>query len=128
MRENLLAGQAVTPHFADGQRFAADLGATFLDGSHIFAGMSRKEIRAHFLPYDGHWNQKGSDRFAEFIVQNLGILGISRDGTAGSNKPITAEGPANAALSRRSAMSRTHLVPASVARQLSLPLWSCANE
>jgi hypothetical protein len=75
MRENLLAGQAAaSPHFADAQRFAADLAARFLDASQIFAGMSRNEIRAHFLPYDGHWNQKGSDRFAHFLVENLNLL------------------------------------------------------
>jgi hypothetical protein len=51
--------------------FAKAIGARFLDGGQIFAGLKPAEIRALFLPYDGHWNQAGSNRFADFMLRNL---------------------------------------------------------
>jgi hypothetical protein len=47
--------------------FARKLGATFVDGAEAFAGLDAEEVRRCFLPYDGHWNQEGSDRFAGFM-------------------------------------------------------------
>jgi hypothetical protein len=77
-RENLLAGTGSSNNdFHDTKAFAKALGAQFLDGSDLFAGMNRREIRANFLPYDGHWNQVGSDRFAELIVEHLNVFGVS---------------------------------------------------
>lgn len=58
----------------ESEDFARALGATFLDGGDAFAGLSPSEIRALFLPQDGHWNQAGSDRFAGFMHQNLDRL------------------------------------------------------
>ena len=52
-------------------QFAALLNASVIDGSLAFDGLTKQEIREHFLPYDGHWAQSGSDRFAVFM---LGIL------------------------------------------------------
>jgi hypothetical protein len=51
--------------------FASLLGAKFIDGSQSFRGLSGDEIRAHYLPYDGHWNQTGSDRFANSVAPRL---------------------------------------------------------
>jgi hypothetical protein len=57
------------------QAFAAFLGAKFIDGSKSFRGLSAKQVRAHYLPHDGHWNQAGSDRFAESVALQLrGLL------------------------------------------------------
>jgi hypothetical protein len=53
------------------RRFAELLGARFLDGSAAYRALKETEIRACYLPYDGHWNQKGSDRFANFVANNL---------------------------------------------------------
>src|SRR5262249_44135868 len=61
-------------HFEKAKTFAKALGAQFLDGGKAFEGLSAAEIRARFLPHDGHWNQKGSDQFAAFIVRNLNLL------------------------------------------------------
>ena len=33
-----------------------------------YASASNDEINDNFFPYDGHWNQKGSDKFSNFIV------------------------------------------------------------
>src|SRR5262249_20915912 len=41
----------------DARDFARALGAEFLDGTEAFAGLGPGEIRALFLPFDGHWNQ-----------------------------------------------------------------------
>ena len=38
--------------------------AKYFDGYAGYADMDAEEVSAHFLPYDGHWNQKGSDKFA----------------------------------------------------------------
>jgi len=55
----------------EARQFAADIGADFLDATPLYARLSRAQIRAQFLPYDGHWSQAGSNRFAEFVLQNL---------------------------------------------------------
>ena len=55
----------------ESEDFARALGAAFLDGGDAFAGLRPSEIRALFLPHDGHWNQAGSDRFAAFLLGNL---------------------------------------------------------
>jgi hypothetical protein len=67
-RESLLNAVA-TPD--DVRQFADMLDARFVDGNQIFAGLSEKQIRAHWLPYDGHWEQSGSDRFADAIWQAM---------------------------------------------------------
>ena len=58
----------------ESEDFARALGAAFLDGASAFAGLRPSEVRAHFLPHDGHWNQAGSDRFAAFLLGNLDRL------------------------------------------------------
>ena len=77
MRENLFVkNQVATVHFEETRAFAQALGAKFLDASKLFDGMNRQEIRGFFLPHDGHWNQKGSDRFAELVVEHLDVFGV----------------------------------------------------
>jgi hypothetical protein len=56
---------------ADTPLFAERLGADLVDGIEPFAGMSEAEIQALRFRYDGHWNQKGSDVFAEFMAGTL---------------------------------------------------------
>jgi hypothetical protein len=53
---------------AEAQAFAKEIGARFVDGSRAFADMQPAEARKLFFPYDGHWNQAGSDRFAKFML------------------------------------------------------------
>ncbi len=58
----------------ESEDFARALGAAFLDGGAAFAGLRPSEIRALFLPHDGHWDQAGSDRFAEFMLPHIDRL------------------------------------------------------
>jgi hypothetical protein len=60
---------------SDAARFAALLGARFIDGSRAFDGLGDEALRAQWLPYDGHWGQAGSDRFAAFIAGDLIDMG-----------------------------------------------------
>lgn len=67
-REGLLAGSPSAP---DAEAFARLLGARYLDGAAAFAALGGDDIRSHWLPHDGHWNQLGSDRFAAFLRPHL---------------------------------------------------------
>lgn len=49
------------------QKFSDRIGATFVDGAGAFSGLTDDEVRANWLPVDGHWNQAGSDRFAAWF-------------------------------------------------------------
>ena len=60
-RDRLLDRQ---PPSGESRAFAEFIGADFIDGSEAFDGLSAAEIRDHWLRYDGHWAQTGSDRFA----------------------------------------------------------------
>ncbi len=51
--------------------FATILGAQHMDGYNAFAGLSHDEILDCYFPYDGHWNQRGSDQFAAFVSRML---------------------------------------------------------
>ena len=83
------AGQACsTPDGARWQKreseaFARSIGARFLDGGRIFEGRSTAETQGLFLPHDGHWNQAGSDQFAEFVTRNLDLLLLSAQAERG---------------------------------------------
>jgi hypothetical protein len=66
-RESLISFHSSRRVPQDVREFAHRLDATFANGCEAFAGLSADEIRACFLPYDAHWNQAGSDRFAEWM-------------------------------------------------------------
>jgi len=53
---------------AQAREFAERLGATYVDASLAFQGLSAEEQDACWM-IDGHWNQTGSDRFAEWFIQ-----------------------------------------------------------
>jgi hypothetical protein len=56
---------------ADTREFASLIGAECVNGGLAFQGLTKTEIREHWLPYDGHWGQKGSDRFGQFMTEVL---------------------------------------------------------
>ena len=64
-RDRLLDRQ---PPSGESRAFAEFIGANFIDGSEAFDGLSAEEIRDHWLRYDGHWAQSGSDRFARHFT------------------------------------------------------------
>ncbi len=57
------------PYRAEAMAFSKKIGAKFVDGSGAFAKMQSADVRKDFFPYDGHWNQAGSDRFAKFRLE-----------------------------------------------------------
>ncbi len=57
------------PYRAEAMAFSKKIGARFVDGSGAFAKMQSADVRKDFFPYDGHWNQAGSDRFAKFMLE-----------------------------------------------------------
>lgn len=52
----------------DVAQFARYLNAQLIDGRIAYRLKSKEEIEASWFPYDGHWNQQGSDIFAEYMV------------------------------------------------------------
>lgn len=52
---------------AETKAFAHELGAMYVDGKEAFLKCDSEEIKSMWLPYDAHWGQKGSDRFALFM-------------------------------------------------------------
>ena len=71
-RDTLLGEWEVGEWFKqDARIFAKKIGAVFVDGSKIYAGLSKKDIRGMFFPHDGHWNQRGSDAFARFMLSSI---------------------------------------------------------
>jgi hypothetical protein len=73
-RDGLLAQDDDSIYKADAERFAQAIGATYNDSSVLYASMSNAEIRAHFLPHDGHWNLAGSDLLATYVRHLLSDL------------------------------------------------------
>jgi hypothetical protein len=53
------------------QSFADALNSRVLDGRLAFSDLNKHQLGSYFFKYDAHWNQKGSDRFAEWISQEL---------------------------------------------------------
>ncbi len=91
-RDHLLAGiREESGGRLDTRRFAARIGGRFVDGAAIFDGMGEGEIRSHWLPVDGHWNQRGSDLFAEFVVD--AVTSEPQPGHAGSADPVSRRSP-----------------------------------
>ena len=69
-REELL-GHPKDAFLRDSEQFSSKLMSAFVDGSHAFSELSAEEIRQSFFPYDSHWNQSGSDRFAAFLESEV---------------------------------------------------------
>jgi hypothetical protein len=58
--------------------FSSRIGAEFWNGTEAFHTANAREIRRYFFPYDAHWNQMGSDRFADFMRRRLEQFGRHR--------------------------------------------------
>lgn len=71
LRESLLHYHPTRRVPDDVRRFADLLDARFVDGCAAFEGLSARETRACWFPCDGHWNQQGSDRFAELMAREI---------------------------------------------------------
>jgi hypothetical protein len=75
-RDSLIEQGAPGEIDRDTREFAGWIGAECVNGGLAFQGRTASQIRADWLPYDGHWGQGGSDRFAgymrEVLVQRYG--------------------------------------------------------
>jgi len=50
---------------------AAEYQIDYLDGYTAYKDLNEEEVNAHWLRFDAHWNQKGSDRYAEYFAKYL---------------------------------------------------------
>ena len=57
--------------FEETKLFAEELGGVFVDGSQAFANMTPAQLQENWRTFDYHWNQAGSDHFAEFMHKIL---------------------------------------------------------
>lgn len=68
---------------------AEHFGGSFFDGESIFYGLEADTLDACFLPYDVHWSQKGSSRFARkfaaFLAEKQGFQSKPGVGTGSGN-------------------------------------------
>lgn len=65
-------GQRLTSHQTEIKSIATHFDLMYFDGYAAFSGLEPDAIqREHWLTYDGHWNQSGSDRFAAAIGDYL---------------------------------------------------------
>ncbi len=63
--------------------FTRRMGGVFVDGLEAYTGLSKSELRTFYPPTDGHWNQLGSNRFADYIagpILDLARGRLSEDG------------------------------------------------
>jgi hypothetical protein len=69
-REELLK-KPVPSDFETVVEFAKLMNAKLIDGRKAFEGLTDQEVIERFFPVDGHWNQKGSNHFADFMANEL---------------------------------------------------------
>jgi hypothetical protein len=83
-KEHLIGRGAPGEIDSDTRDFAKRIGAECVNGGSAFEGRTASQIRSDWLPYDGHWGQGGSDRFATFMVGVLTEWHGNRKTTMGS--------------------------------------------
>lgn len=70
-KEELFEGQCPDSGIRETKLFAKTLHARFIDGSEAFAQTPKSDLYSYWLPNDGHWNEKGSNLFAQFMAPVL---------------------------------------------------------
>lgn len=55
----------------DKEVFAKELGARIIDGADAFKGLSPTELDDCYLRHEYHWNQRGSDHFARYMLEQI---------------------------------------------------------
>jgi hypothetical protein len=66
-------------HWEETRRFAEAIGATFVDAAANFAELDVPERKALYFPHDPHWNQRGSNRFADIVISEMDRLYLTRE-------------------------------------------------
>ncbi len=59
------------PASEDMQRCAQLFEAALMDGAAAFEGLTAVQVDECYFRYDGHWNQRGSDRFAHHMLETF---------------------------------------------------------
>jgi hypothetical protein len=59
------------PELSAVKRLAETFGGEFADPYPLFEKKSRESVKGFFLRYDAHWNQSGSDLFAEWMQETV---------------------------------------------------------
>lgn len=70
-REAVLQGKHHPYAAQDSANFAHQISSEFLNATSAFESLDDQQRRDCWLPYDAHWSQAGSDRFAAWIVDSL---------------------------------------------------------
>ena len=70
-KDRLVQQDAPSEVERDTRDFARWIGADCVNGALAFSGRTAAQIRADWLPHDGHWGQGGSDCFARFMVETV---------------------------------------------------------
>ena len=68
-RRTLLKDDFTIP--ASVANFAKLLNADLVNGADAFQQLNPTELKDRYFPYDGHWNQQGSDEFAVYFGEYL---------------------------------------------------------
>lgn len=85
-------GAIETPQELEVRALAEQYRALYLDGHALFAHVPPEDIDGRYwLKYDAHWNQAGSDLFAQVMSK---LLIANQDKLAGSPQPVKARSPA----------------------------------
>lgn len=58
-------------YYEEIKSIAEEFDVLYFDGFKAFGNLSSEEIKGHWFKLDGHWNQKGSDRFARYFAQYI---------------------------------------------------------
>jgi hypothetical protein len=58
-------------HKVEMKIIAKEYQLNYFDGYTVFKQFNAKEVDAHWLKYDGHWNQKGSNKYAKEFAEYL---------------------------------------------------------
>lgn len=66
--ERLMGDSPPSPDIVE---FAHLIGADYIDGVNAFENLTLQETRALWMPFDGHWGQGGSNRFADWFFHVL---------------------------------------------------------
>jgi hypothetical protein len=76
-----------TSHQAELEAISTHHQVGYFDGYAAFAGVTPLDIQRYWLKYDGHWNQRGADRFAESLATALEQRGVLHAALQNAKRP-----------------------------------------
>jgi hypothetical protein len=73
-RDEILGGGSRYGSPEETAEFARRVGAAFVDGRQAFAGLDRQSVRDCWLRFDGHFSERGMERFGRFVGRQVEAL------------------------------------------------------